>query len=145
MKAIATERMPVAWASAERASHGSFVKRRDLRARGIEATGDFGDLVIEQFRQLDFQVEQPGPRLCADPQQIAETLGDQQKDPGALSLQQRVGRDGGAHLDAFDRGVAAGLQAPDPLDGGVGSSGRGPSDRSLVVRSAPLGGGRRYP
>jgi hypothetical protein len=70
------------------------------------------------------QVEEAWPRLRADPQEIAEAFGHQQEDPGPLALQQRVGRHGRAHLDAFDRGVVAAPEAGDPLDGGIGVMGR---------------------
>jgi hypothetical protein len=81
---------------------------------GVEASGDFGNLFVEQFRQPDREVEEARTRLRADPQQIAEAFGHQQEDTGALALQQRVGRHGRAHLDAFDRGVVAAPQAAIP-------------------------------
>ena len=54
------------------------------------------------------------PRLVADLERVAETLGDQQQRALALALEQRIGRDRGAHLHRADRarvGSARRLQA----------------------------------
>ena len=59
------------------------------------------------------------PRLVADPQRIAEAARDRQRDPLALALEQRVGRDGRAHPHLGDRAAFLGEHAPDRLERGI--------------------------
>ena len=58
---------------------------------------------IEHFRLDDLLGEDVGPRLIADLQLIFQPLRNDQQRAFAFALQQRVGRDRGAHLDGFDR------------------------------------------
>lgn len=54
----------------------------------------------------DAEVKDVRPRLRADVQQVLEALGDDQREPLTLALQQRIGRDRRAHADGLDpRGV----------------------------------------
>jgi hypothetical protein len=83
MKAMATERIPSAWAhsSADRMAASS---SGAISTRCVEASGDFGNLFVEQFRQPDRQVEEARTRLRADPQEIAEAFGHQEEDRAPL-------------------------------------------------------------
>ncbi len=60
---------------------------------------DFDNFLVKQLRFFDFQVEQPRPVLVADPQDVAESPGDQQGAAGSPALQQGVGGHRGAHAD----------------------------------------------
>src|SRR5262245_14224788 len=68
----------------------------------MDALGDLGDTRVEHRWFLDAARENLGPRLVADLERVAETLADDQESGIALSLQQRVGRDGGSHPDRGD-------------------------------------------
>jgi hypothetical protein len=75
MKAMATLSMPSAFARLQSSarSRPRRVRRIDV-ALGVQPLRTFADALVEQFRQLDIEVEQAGPRLIADAQQIAEAL-----------------------------------------------------------------------
>ena len=79
--------------------------------------------LVEHFRERDPQVEQVRPGLVADAKRVAEAPVDHQQGPIALALQERVGGDGGAHLDAGDAGdgrIGGGAEKlADALNGGV--------------------------
>ena len=64
---------------------------------------DLDDAVVQGFRLDDVALEQLGPRLVADPQGVGVARRDGQNRRLALSLEQRIGGDGGAHLHRFDR------------------------------------------
>ena len=123
---MATASMPSALAACKIGAHGVEIGLVLDRAVGAHALVDFGDALIEQFRLDDFERENFRPRLIADLERVAETLGDQQQRAVALALQQRVGGDRGAHLDRADLGRRdrlAGLEAQqiaNALHGGVG-------------------------
>ncbi len=86
------------------------------------------DLFHRRIERLGFpnrKIEQSGSGLRTDTQQVRETAIHEQERPGALSLQERVGRDGGSHLDRRDR-IAGNRRierktegGTDPGDGGV--------------------------
>jgi hypothetical protein len=66
--------MPSAFADFRAARRSLFVEFADDVAIGVQAFRHFADAFVEQFRQLDIEIEQAGPRLIADAQQIAEPL-----------------------------------------------------------------------
>jgi hypothetical protein len=92
---------------------------------GAHPLVDLDDPLVNLLGQEDFLGKNVGPGLVGDLERVAETLGDQQKDPIALALQQRIGGDRGAHLDFADalRGHRLARrdaqQVADALDGGV--------------------------
>ncbi|CUI79353.1 Uncharacterised protein [Achromobacter xylosoxidans] len=57
---------------------------------------------VEHFRQQHIAVEQARAVLVGNAQAVAETARGHQQRAFALAFEQRVGGDGGAHLDAFD-------------------------------------------
>ena len=118
--------MPSALAACEIGAHRVEIGRALDRAVGAHALVDLGDALVEHVRLDDVAGEDLRPRLVADLERVAETLGDQQQRAVALALEQRVGGDRRAHLhraDAAGRDRLAGLQAEqvaDALHGGVG-------------------------
>lgn len=58
----------------------------------------------EKTRRTTDQVEQLGPGLGADVQQVLEALGDQESRLLALPLQQGIGRHRRAHSDPANQG-----------------------------------------
>ena len=87
----------------QRLPRAIFVELFDLDAARIDAAANFRDGFVQHRGQLDGQIEQPRPRLVANAQNVGETAVHQQQRPFALALQQRVGRDCGAHLHAVDQ------------------------------------------
>jgi len=104
---------------------GGFVERLLDRTVGADAPADLGDALVELLRKHDLLGEDVGPRLVGDPQRVAKALRDEEQDAVALAFQQRVGGDGGAHLDVADGAGGDRLallqaeQVADALDGGV--------------------------
>ena len=110
---------------------------QEIRAHGVEigrrfdgsvrqnALVDFDHAGIELLRLEDVSRENLWPRLIADLQRIAESLGRHQKGALALPLEQRVGRHRRAHFHEADRSggnLGAGAQAEqvaDRLHGGI--------------------------
>ncbi len=100
------------------------------RAVGAHALADLDDALVENLGLDDVSGKNLGPRLIADFQRVAEPPGGDEQRALALALEQRVGRNRGAHLDradaalrdrrarlepeqianALDRGVAIGLR-----------------------------------
>jgi hypothetical protein len=72
------------------------------RTVGADALLHFGDPLEQHLRLDDVLCKNLRPRLVADAERIAEALGRQQQGALALALQERVGRDRGAHLDRAD-------------------------------------------
>ena len=109
----------------QRAARAARVQRLELDPVGPVPASDLDDALVEQLRQLDVQLEQVRPGLVADAQRVGESPGHQQDDTLALALEQRVGRNRGAHLHAQhllgrDGGVRRDPhQIPDPLQGRV--------------------------
>ncbi len=93
-------------AGVERVAQGRarrlFVERGEDLALGVHALVDLHHPLVEQFRQDDVAVEQPGPVLIADAQRVGETPGDRQHHAVALALQQGVGGDRRSHFDRMD-------------------------------------------
>ena len=79
------------------------VHRHQLLAVGRIALVDLDHPLVEELGQDDFAGEKERPVLVADAERVAESPGDQENRAVALSLQQRVGRDRGAHLHRVDR------------------------------------------
>ena len=90
-------------------AQAAFVERPLHRAVGAHPLVDLHDALVEHLRQHDLLGEDVGPRLVGDAQRVAKTLGDEQERPVALALQERVGRDRGAHLHRADRARGNGL------------------------------------
>ena len=70
---------------------------------------------VEHFRQHDMAVKNTRPVLITDAQRIAKAARDKQRRGFALAFEQRVGGDGGTHLDGGDalggnRGIARDTQ-----------------------------------
>ena len=112
--------------------------RRRARARRSRST-----LGVELLRLDDVAREDVRPRLVADLQRVAEAARRHQQRAFAAPLEQRVGRDGGAHLDDADRALR---DRPRPARG---RGGRGsPAPRRRRRRGSPTAacaraGGRR--
>ncbi len=83
-------------------SHDGFVQRLDHLAAGADALRHLAHGGLQQLGQDDVEGEEVRPVLVADAQDVAETARDEQRRGLALALEQRVGRDGGAHLDRPD-------------------------------------------
>ncbi len=84
------------------AAQGVFVRNRQHFAASRHAFVDFDHPAVEQLRQHDLAGEEMRAVLVADAQRVPEALGDHQERALALAFEQRVGGDGGAHLDGLD-------------------------------------------
>ena len=110
----------------EIAPHGGEIGRALDGAVGTHALVHLGDALVEQFRLDDLARKNLRARLVADLERVAKAARDQQQRSLALALEQRVGRNRGAHLDGADaagRDRLAGLQSEqvaDALHRGVG-------------------------
>ena len=102
MNTIATALMPSAIARSSSARAPSRSSLQLDRAVGAHALVDFDDALEQHLRLDDVLGEDLRPRLIADAQRVAETLGGEQQRAVALALQQRIGRDRGAHLHRAD-------------------------------------------
>src|SRR4029077_15609606 len=116
--------------SFERGAGFNEIGRALDRAVGAHALVDLDDALVESLRLDDVSRKNLGARLIADFQRVAKAPGGDEQRALALALQERVGRDRGAHLDrpdaalrdrlardeaeeianALDRGVAVGLR-----------------------------------
>ena len=94
---------PVGAGGFERVARGGTVERSFDRTIGAHALRHFGDAHIKHRRLLDLAREDFRPRLVADLERVAEAFAHQQQHAIALALEQCVGGDGGAHLDAVDQ------------------------------------------
>ncbi len=101
------------------------IERRKHLAPRADALLDFDHLRIQQLGQHDVPVEEARAVLVGDAQRVAKAARDDEQRALALALEERVGRDGGAHLDDLDRlacnrrsGRRA-QKAANPLDRGV--------------------------
>jgi len=100
-----------------RSCHARRVGRALDRALGQHALVHL-DHPCEERRGLDDrQREELRTLLRADQQRVAEALRDRQADRLALALEQRVGRDGRAHLDGVHARAGAGDLGDDPKHG----------------------------
>ena len=74
-----------------------------LRAIHRHAATDFNGAFMQQFRQAHIKIEQAGPRLIADTQQISKATIDQQQHTFTLAFQKRIGGDRGAHFHRLNQ------------------------------------------
>ena len=103
----------------EIAPHGGEIGRALDRAVGAHALVDLGDALVQHVGLDDVAGENLRPRLVADLERVAETLGDQQQRALALALEQRVGGDRRAHLDRADAARPGSARPPSaPADRG---------------------------
>ena len=86
----------------QRVARGGKIGRAFDRAIGADALVDLDDAGVELLRLDDIARENVGPGLIADLQRVGEAVRRHQQRARALALQQRVGGDGRAHLDAVD-------------------------------------------
>ena len=83
--------------------------------------------------------------LVADAQRVAEALGDREHGRLAAALEQRVGRDRGAHLDRIDRAAGSGSSGAEPeqradaLQRGVVVLPRVVGEQLVHLRASPSG------
>ena len=110
MNTIATALMPSAMRALELGAHRRKIERALDRAVGAHALVDLDHLLEQHLRLDDVLGENLRPRLVADAQRVAETLGGEQQRAVALALQQRIGGDRGAHLHRAD--PAGGIGSP---------------------------------
>ncbi len=75
--------------------------KHDLAARA-DALGHLHHLRVQHLRQHDMAIEDARPVLVGDAQRIAEAAGNAQHRRRALALEERVGRDRGAHFHCID-------------------------------------------
>ena len=71
-------------------------------AVGAHALVELDHALVQHVRLDDVLGEDFRPRLVTDAQRVAKTFGDQQQRALTLALEQRIGRDRGAHLDRAD-------------------------------------------
>ena len=109
------------------------IERLLHRAVGAHALVGLHHAGVEHLGLDDLFRKDVGPRLVADLQLVLEALGYHQQGRLALALEQRVGGDGGAHLDGGD------------ALGGKGCAGRQREElangleRGIVVRAGVVG------
>ena len=84
------------------------------RAVGAHPLIDLDHPLVEHVRLDDMLRENLRPRLVADPQRVAKTLGDQKERALALALKERIGRNRGAHLHGADARRGNGLAGRHP-------------------------------
>ena len=126
MNTMATASMPSALAASRSRAHRGEIGRALHRAVGAHALVDFGDALVEHVGLDDFARENLRPRLVADLERVAETLGDQAAacgrpcaraahwwQPWCPSSPRRRGRAGSARRLQAE-------QIADALHGGVG-------------------------
>ena len=95
------------------------------RAVGAHPLVDLDHPLVEHVRLDDVLRENLRPRLVADAQRVAKTLGDQKERALALALKERIGRNRGAHLhgaDARRRNRLAGRHPKQAADAGTAAS-----------------------
>ena len=115
MNTIATASMPAA-----RAAESSRAQRGEVRLAldgsvGTHALVHFEDALVEHFRLDDVAGKDLRPRLVADLEGVAKTLGDDEERALALALEQRIGRDRGAHFHFADHAGGIGSPALTPM------------------------------
>ena len=115
-----------------------FVERFDFLAVDADAAADLHDPLVQHRRQRDREVEQPRPRLVADAQRVGEAAVDHQQRALALALEQRVGRDGGAHLHRLDQPGGIGASSGD-AEHGLDAGDRGVAVAAGVLAAAACG------
>lgn len=78
------------------------VERLHNRAIGGDALDDLEAVFVEQFGQFDLAHKKPGPILVGNAQLVGEARRDRERHACTLALQERIGRNRGAHLDRVD-------------------------------------------
>ena len=78
------------------------IERLHDRAVGAHPLLHLDHIGIEELGEHDLAGEDVRSVLIADAQRVAQALRDREDDRLALSLEQGIGRDGGAHLDRLD-------------------------------------------
>ncbi len=122
------------------------VERLLDRAVGAQPLLDLDRARVELLGQDDVAGEDVGPVLVGDAQRVAEAAGDREHGGRALALEQRVGRDRGAHLDRLDRGVGQRLAlAPGPAGRGCPGSRRRGTAPGSPTAACGCGSSRRAP
>ncbi|MDR8763757.1 hypothetical protein FEP90_05478 [Burkholderia multivorans] len=109
-------------AAQRRLGAGEIERRHDLAVRA-DAFVDLDDGLVQRIGQHDVEIEQPRPVLVRDAQHVAKAARRRERRAFALALEQRVGRDGRAHLhhvDAFGRDRFAVGEAEQMADAGHG-------------------------
>ena len=114
MNTTATASMPSAFARVSSRAHGVEIERALHRAVGAHALVDLDHALVQHVGLDDVAGENFRPRLVADAQGVAKTLGDQQQRALALALEQRIGGDRGAHLHGADAPAGIGSPALSP-------------------------------
>jgi hypothetical protein len=94
--------------------HAGDVQRRFHPPIGPHAFLDLDHALVELLGKDDLLGKDVGTRLVGDLQRVAKPLGDQKQDAVALALEQRIGRDGRAHLDLADHAVRHGRTVLQP-------------------------------
>jgi hypothetical protein len=94
------------------------VERLEYSAVRVDALRRADDARIQHFRQADVEREDLGPLLAADPNGVLEPGRDDEHRRLAPPFQQRVRRDGRAHLDGRDPPLAFGRRGQQPPDAG---------------------------
>ena len=79
-------------------AHRVNVHRALDRAVGAHPLVNFGDALVKHVGLDDVPREDFRPRLIADAQRVAKTLGDEKQRTLALAFKQRIGGDRRAHL-----------------------------------------------
>ena len=119
------------------------IRRAQHRAVGRDPLVDLDDPLVQHLRQHDVPVEDARTILVGDAQRVAETAGDHQQRALALALEQRIGRDRGAHPHRVDaarpgRGILGDPeQRTDPGHRGVAVA-RRVLRKQLVRQQAPV-------
>ena len=114
------------------------------RAVGAHALVHFDDALVEHLRFDDVACENLRPRLVADLERVAKTLGGDEEGTLTLALEQRIGRDRGAHLHSADQTGRQRLvrfdaeEVADALYGGI-AIGLGIIGEKFVGNEAPVG------
>ena len=95
---MATAAMPSAWRAKKFRLHRIKVQRTLDGAVGANALVDLDNALVEHVRLDDVARENLRPRLIADAQRVAKTLGDEKERAVTLAFKERIGGDRGPHL-----------------------------------------------
>ena len=80
-----------------------FIERFDLAAVDTDTATDLCHLLVQHRRQRDGKIEQTWTRLVTDAQHIGKAEVHHQQRAFPFALEQRIGRNRGAHLHRIDR------------------------------------------
>ncbi len=119
------------------------LSHRPLRILGIILQRDplvhLDHARVQHLWLPDGQVENPRPRLVPNDETVAKPFCDNQRNSLALALEQRVGRDGGAHADGIDAGRVQGLAAGNVAGQEVRHDAADPLERRVAIVGRVLG------